>query len=100
MEIAARHADEWYPVDAGLAAMSGGLGEGIGRFRELVERAGRDPDEVPITMFCWGWEPGNPSVERLKGYEDLDLYRVVLCPMNRHDAGVTLRRLDEFASLR
>ena len=53
---------------------------------------------MPITLFVWRWQPGDPSLERLAGYAELDLHRLVVCPgpMARHDESSTLRRLDEF----
>ena len=101
MRLAAEEADEWYPIDGALARATGGVGEGISRFRRLVAEAGRRPEDVPVTMFCWGWEPGQPSVGNLKEYADLGVERIVVCPptMERHGPEVTLRRLDEFMSL-
>jgi hypothetical protein len=71
MRLAAQEADEWYPED------------------------------VPVTMFCWGWESVQPSIENLKEYADLGVERIVVCPptMQRHGPDVTLRRLDEFMPL-
>lgn len=77
--LAAAHADEWLPIDIALARQ-GGVATCIERFRALVDEAGRDPAAVPITLFVWGWEPGDPSLERLAGYAELDLHRLVVCP--------------------
>jgi alkanesulfonate monooxygenase SsuD/methylene tetrahydromethanopterin reductase-like flavin-dependent oxidoreductase (luciferase family) len=97
MRLAARHADGWLPIDVALQRV-GGVEVAIGRFRQLVEAAGRDPASVPITLFVWGWEPGNPDPQRLTEYAGLDIERIVVCPpsLARHDSETTLRRLDEF----
>ena len=98
--LAAQHADQWLPIDVALHRQ-GGVGASIERFRGLVAANGRDPVSVPITMFVWGWQPGDPSVDRLAEYSQLGVERLVVCPpsMDRHDAAVTLRRLDEFNAL-
>jgi len=100
MRIAAELADEWHPIDVALGQF-GGIAQGIDVFRKLVAEAGRDPDSVPITMYAWGWEPGQPPVDAIARYEDYGVARVVVCPssIERHSADVTMRRLDEFASL-
>jgi alkanesulfonate monooxygenase SsuD/methylene tetrahydromethanopterin reductase-like flavin-dependent oxidoreductase (luciferase family) len=49
---------------------------GDGRLR-LGVAVGWLPEEVPVTMFCWGREPGQPSLESLKEYAD---ERIVVCP--------------------
>ncbi len=101
MGIAAREADEWMPIDVPLERTAGSLRDGIQRFRELAIEAGRDPGDIPITLFSWGWAPGDPSLDRLKSYEDLGVDRVVVTPptMDRHGADTTMRRLDEFMPL-
>lgn len=97
MTMAAQHADEWMPIDVALARQ-GGVGHGIEEFRSLLVAAGRDPETVPITLFVWGWEPGDPSMERLAEYAELSVERLVVLPasMARHDATTTRQRLDEF----
>jgi len=98
--LAAQHADQWLPIDVALLRQ-GGVEASLQRFRDLVAVNGRDPRSVPITLFVWGWQPGKPTVERLAEYSALDVERLVVCPpsMERHDATVTLRRLDEFNTL-
>ena len=83
------------------APTAGGIPQGIEIFRRLVADAGRDPDSVPITMYAWGWEPGQPSVDAIARYEEYGIARVVVCPssIERHSVDVTMRRLDEFAAL-
>ncbi len=101
MEIAAREADEWLPIDVGTAESTGSVAEAVHRFRQLTADAGRDPEAIPISMFCWGWAPGDPPIGRLREYEQLGVHRVVVPPptMERHDTNVTLRRLDEYMPL-
>jgi probable F420-dependent oxidoreductase len=101
LRIAAREADEWMPIDLDVAETAGSLDEAIRRFRQRAAEAGRDPEGIPITLFCWGWAPGDPPIDRLRAYEDLGVYRVVVPPptMERHNAEVTLRRLDEYSAL-
>ena len=100
IKLAAAFADEWYPIDVAMA-VHGGVGNAVTRFRALVEAAGRDPDTVPITLFAWGWAPGEPPLHRLAEYATLGIERVVVSPptMSRHDAETTRRRLDEFTPL-
>ena len=90
MRYAADLADEWYPIDALLSSF-GGVGAGVARFHEMLVDAGREPSAVPITVFAWGWEPGTPSLETIRGYADLGVDRVVICPpsMARHSADLT-----------
>jgi probable F420-dependent oxidoreductase len=101
MEIAAREADEWMPIDVDVAETSGGLAQAIRRFRQLATDAGRDPDTISISLFCWGWATGDPPIDRLKSYEELGVHRIVVTPptMQRHKTEVTLSRLEEFAPL-
>ena len=98
--LAAEHADAWLPIDVGLQ-LGGGVEVAIARFRQLVEGAGRDASAVPITLFVWGWEPGNPTPQTVARYAELDVERIVVCPpsLGRHERDATLRRLDEFSSL-
>ena len=100
MRLAAENADAWLPIDASLSRV-GGVDAAIKQFHHLVEQAGRDPASVPITLFVWGWEPGNPDHERLRRYAELPVERLVVCPpsLARHDRDSTLRRLDEYAPL-
>jgi probable F420-dependent oxidoreductase len=100
MRAAAELADEWYPIDVALA-QHGGVAAAIAKFRDLVSAAGRDPEALPITLFVWGWEPGQPSPSLVASYAELGIERCVILPPSqaRHPASATLRRLDEFAGL-
>jgi probable F420-dependent oxidoreductase len=97
MRLAAEHADAWLPIDAALAA-HGGVEAALDRFGGLVTAAGRDPADVPVTLFVWGWEDGVPGRDLLDRYAGLPIERIVLLPptMARHDRDTTLRRLNEF----
>jgi alkanesulfonate monooxygenase SsuD/methylene tetrahydromethanopterin reductase-like flavin-dependent oxidoreductase (luciferase family) len=99
MRLAARHADAWLPIDGALSAR-GGVATAIDKFQAMVAEAGRDPATVPITMFVWGWAPGDPSAGKLAEYAQLGIERLVVGPpsMSRHDDDTTLARLDEFTS--
>lgn len=98
MRIAVEQCDAWLPIDIALERQ-GGVGRSIGEFKARCATAGRA--RLPVTLCVWGWEPGNPSVERLERYEDVGVERFVVTPptMARHDRDVTLRRLDEFQRL-
>jgi hypothetical protein len=74
MRGAAVFADEWYPVDAALE-QHGGVGAAIAKFRNLVTEAGRDPTRVPISLFVWGWAPGQPSKYLIASYSELEIER-------------------------
>ena len=96
---AAAYADEWCPIDASLLNQGGrpDVAGGIELFRRLAAEAGRDPDDIPISIFSWA----GPRRDRLERYRDLGVGRVVLPPptMQRHDASATLRYLDEAAAV-
>ncbi|MET0902407.1 MAG: TIGR03619 family F420-dependent LLM class oxidoreductase [Acidimicrobiales bacterium] len=61
-------ADQWMPVDLAM----GDVTKRITRFRAAVEEAGRAP--MPIVVTAWG----DPTRERLLGYAELGIDRVVL----------------------
>jgi len=61
-------ADQWMPVDLSL----GDVPKRITRFRAAVEEAGRAP--MPIVLTAWG----DPTLEKLLGYAELGIERVVL----------------------
>lgn len=91
---AARYADIWGPVDTALRHE--GEIDVAGRikyFRSLVEEAGRDPDEVKITLF----NITGITEQMIDHYTSLEIDRFVFGPPTfmRHPASETLRRLDE-----
>jgi alkanesulfonate monooxygenase SsuD/methylene tetrahydromethanopterin reductase-like flavin-dependent oxidoreductase (luciferase family) len=96
---AAAYADEWCPIDASLLNQGGrpDVAGGIEMFRRLAAEAGRDADQIPITIFSWA----GPRPDRFERYRDLGVRRVVLPPptMERHDETATLRYLDEATSV-
>ncbi len=98
MHMTVEQCDAWLPIDIALDRQ-GGVGPSLDAFAQRCVDAGRAP--LPVTLFAWGWEPGNPSVDRLRRYADLGIERIVVTPstMARHDRDVTLRRLDEFRDL-
>lgn len=98
LELAARFADQWIPVDAFLRDEEGrhDIDFCLARFRASVERAGRDPDGVRVTMFYSG-----PATERrLERYLRAGLGGLVFLPTD-HDVvdspDALEARLDELA---
>jgi probable F420-dependent oxidoreductase len=91
---AASYADMWCPIDASLLNTGGrpDVDGGVQLFRELAAEAGRDPAQIPITIFAWSV----PKAARLAHYAELGVERVVLPPpsMSTVDAAATLRYLD------
>jgi alkanesulfonate monooxygenase SsuD/methylene tetrahydromethanopterin reductase-like flavin-dependent oxidoreductase (luciferase family) len=95
---AASYADIWAPVDVSLFhAGRLNVSERIKAFRGLVEENGRDPAQVPITLFAWGGE----SDRMLDSYRSLGVERTVFAPpdFSLHSSTATLKRLDELAQL-
>lgn len=93
---AATYADIWSPVDISLLHEGRpNVPERIKAFRRAVEDNGRDPADVPITLFAWGGE----SERLLDGYRSLGVERTVFAPphFSLHSADVTMKRLDELA---
>lgn len=92
-EHAVAWANGWMPMDAGL----GNVPKKIGKFREAVTAAGRDPDDVPITLVTFG----DPSYELLAGYRDLGVERVVLGAARTgwEDPATIMPFLDECAAM-
>lgn len=74
----AEYADEWCPLDIGFRD----VGKGIGWMRDAAAAAGRDPDTIPVTMYCFG----SPKAESLAQYRDLGCVRVVLSSPDEPDA--------------
>lgn len=74
----AEYADEWCPLDIGFRDPA----KGIGWFRDAVVAADRDPDTIPISMYCF--KP--PTAETLERYASLGVSRVVLSAPDEADA--------------
>ncbi|MFT7649928.1 MAG: putative F420-dependent oxidoreductase [Candidatus Poriferisodalaceae bacterium] len=92
---AAEYADEWCPIDMSLAGVSGeqSVEGGVELFRRLVAEGGRDPANVPISMFTWR----RPKPERIDKLIELGVTRLVLTPpsMRFEDPDRSLEFLDE-----
>ena len=96
---AAEYADEWCPIDASLLNTDGkpDVAGGIALFRQKAEDAGRNPDDIAISLFSWG----HPPQERLESYAELGIRRVVLGPAS-FDAGAedqTMEFLDRYTPI-
>ncbi|MFN0092598.1 MAG: TIGR03619 family F420-dependent LLM class oxidoreductase [Acidimicrobiales bacterium] len=74
----AEYADEWCPLDVGFRDVA----KGLQWFRDAVVAADRDPDTIPISMYCFG----RPSAETLERYAGLGIGRVVLSAPDEPDA--------------
>ncbi len=91
MQHAARWADAWYPTSlAGHASPEAA----VAAFRELVEKAGRDPASVPV-----GLAPGAATEAELASYRDAGLERVDVAVVAGSEDDL-LRSLDNLAKLR
>lgn len=91
----AEYADAWCPLDIGFRD----VGQGIEWFRDAVTAAGRNPDDVPISMYVWG----NPDAETLTRYQELGVERIVLNAPDKPDAHARFvdrhqHLVDEFAT--
>ena len=90
---AAEYADEWCPIDASMLndGRKPDVPGAIELFRTKAADAGRDPDEIPISIFTMGNRP-----DRIERYAELGVGRVVIMPptMHLHPADETLRHLD------
>lgn len=64
---AAAWADGWMPVDVAMPDVK----QGIADFRKLVEEAGRNPDDVEITLVVMS----PVTADLLKSYRDLGVHR-------------------------
>ena len=69
LQHAAEYADGWCPLDDFL----GDARKSVDRFRAAVESSGRDPDHVPISMYCFS----RPAEEKLELYQELGVERTV-----------------------
>jgi hypothetical protein len=69
--------------------------ERLKAFRRAVEESGRDPANVPVTLFAWGGE----SERLLDSYRPLGVERTVFAPpdFSLYSAAATSRRLDDLA---
>jgi probable F420-dependent oxidoreductase len=93
---AAKYADHWCPIDASLHDESGrpDVAGRIADFRRQVSEGGRNPEDVPISLFSWG----RPPRRRLDEYRELGVERVVVGPstFDTNTPDQTLSFLDHF----
>ncbi|MGB5756492.1 MAG: LLM class F420-dependent oxidoreductase [Acidimicrobiales bacterium] len=98
IEHAARYADEWCPIDASMLndGRKPDVAGAIDLFRRLAAEAGREPGDIPITIFTMG-----NRRERVEQYAELGVDRAVIMPrtMDLHPADDTLRHLDAVAGM-
>ena len=73
----AEYADEWAPLDIGFRDVA----KGLGWFRAAAEQAGRDPDSIPVTMYCFS----SPTAETVERYAALGIHRVVFSAPDEAD---------------
>ncbi len=97
IEHAAEYADEWCPIDASMLNTNGkpDVAGAIALFRRLATEAGRNPDDIPITIHSFG-----VHMKRFEHYAELGVDRIVLFPptMNVMSADATLTHLDMLAT--
>jgi len=95
---AARYADEWCPIDASMLNTGGrpDPAGAIDMFRTLATEAGRQAEDIPISIFCMGNRP-----DRIERYAELGADRVVIMPktMELHGEAATLAHLDELGDM-
>lgn len=98
IEHAARYADEWCPIDASMLndGRKPNVGGAIELFRSKAAEAGRNPDDIPISIFTMG-----NRRERIEQYAELGVDRVVIMPrtMDLHPADDTLRHLESVGDM-
>jgi probable F420-dependent oxidoreductase len=78
MRHVAEYADEWCPLDVGFRDVA----RGLGWMRDAAEAVGRDPDLIPVTLYCFG----APDAAKLEQYRDLGVVRVVFSAPDEPDA--------------
>jgi len=86
-------ANGWMPMDVAL----GNVAKKVARFREAAAEAGRDPDEIPVTLCTMG----DPDLATLAGYRDIGIERVVIGAARTgwDDPTTTLPCLDAYAAM-
>ena len=85
------YGDGWVPH--GTRPQYGDVAQFIPEFHKMAREAGRDPADIPVTMF------GIPAdADRLKHYRDIGVSRVVVS-LESTGAGTLLPLLDKWAGL-
>ena len=85
------YGDGWVPH--GTRPQYGDVAQFIPEFHKMAREAGRDPADIPVTMF------GIPAdADRLKHYRDIGVSRVVVS-LESAGAGTLLPLLDKWAGL-
>ena len=87
----AEWADGWMPVSATL----GDIPEAVKNFHNLVRNAGRNPDDIDMTLIVME----KPALDRLKFFRDLGFNRAIVGASFQHwnKSEVILREIDKFA---
>ena len=90
----AAYADGWCPIDVGFRDVA----KGLQWFRDAVVAADRDPDTIPISIYCFR----HPTADTIETYARLGIQRVVFsAPDDADDHRRFVDRcqplLDEFA---
>jgi probable F420-dependent oxidoreductase len=88
---ALRYGDGWFPVGGRL--LGDDIGELVKRFKQMAAEAGRDPSEVPLSLFGVA-----EDADRLKRLRDLGFVRVVVSLDSEKD-DMILPVLDRWAGL-
>ena len=91
---AAEYADHWMPIDKMLVGDTGrpDVAMWVDRFRTMVVDAGRNPDDVPISLLLFS----RPTPGRIERYAALGVERLVVSVPSAElvDADFVLRDLD------
>lgn len=92
---AAEYADAWMPIDHHLKGDDGrpDVAMWVDKFRRMVAEAGRNPEDVPISLMLFG----RPTAARIERYAALGIERLALSGPSAEvvDADFTLRDLDD-----
>jgi probable F420-dependent oxidoreductase len=99
MRHAAEYADHWCPINTNLLNEDGrsDVAGGVAHFRDLVAANGRDPADVPISLFLFS----RPTPQRLERFAALGLERVVVSFENAlvQPESATLSHLDTLTKI-
>lgn len=87
---AADWGDGWMPIDIG----DGQIGDKIKEFRQMLVERGKDPDTFPISVVAFG----EPTLDRLRQYEDMGFSRVLIAESG-HSTDAAKKLLDQIGEL-